>query len=185
MQGDKLFPRTQDVVGSGIRLGAPDRRGGDGVLEAAGELGQPPAGELGDHGFPVRRPAMRKNVDQLAFHPRRLGMPELDAGELLQMLMQEPGVIDDGLQDQRLAAGNGGAVAAMDRTCRQLRARDDIGLPADQSAGTALAIRPVAGAAPASALLPTAGTPARLAAAKLLPGLVLRHPLGRWSTSNS
>ncbi len=128
MQGDKLFPRHQHIVGSGLRPCTPAVGGGDGFLHAPGELGQPPASELGDHGLPVRRAAMGKNVDQLALHPRGVGVTELDLGELLQMLVQQPGVIDDGLQDQRLTAGNGGAVAAMDRARRQLRARHDIGL---------------------------------------------------------
>ena len=39
-------------------------------------------------------------------------------------------MIDDRLQDQRLAAGNGGAMAAVDGARRELRAGDDIGLSA-------------------------------------------------------
>ena len=126
MQGDKLIPCHENIVGSGLRLGAPDRRSGDDILNAAGDLGQPAAAELGDHRLAIRRSTVRENIDQLALHPRGYGMPELDAGELLEMLVQQPGMVDDSLQDQRLAARYGGAVTAMDRARRQLWARDDV-----------------------------------------------------------
>ena len=46
------------------------------------------------------------------------------------MIMQQPGMIDDRLQDERLAAGDGGAMAAVHRARGELRACGDIGLPA-------------------------------------------------------
>ena len=49
------------------------------------------------------------------FQPLSLGVTELDAGEFLQVIVREPGVIDERLQDERLAARNGGAVATMHR----------------------------------------------------------------------
>ena len=61
------------------------------------------------------------------FTLRRLGVTKLDPGELLQMVVQQPGMIDDRLQDQSLAAGNGSAVTAMDGARRQLRARHHVG----------------------------------------------------------
>src|SRR6202040_119362 len=45
----------------------------------------------------------------------------------LQMIMKEPGVIDQALQDQRLAARESAALATHDRACRKLRARRLIG----------------------------------------------------------
>ena len=56
----------------------------------------------------------------------KLGVAELDPGELLQMLVQEPGVIDHGLQDERLAQRNGGAVATVNGARGELRARRDV-----------------------------------------------------------
>src|SRR5215203_6331407 len=58
-------------------------------------------------------------------------MRQFEGGHLLQMVMQQPGVVDQGLQDQRLAAGHGAALAAHDRAGRKMRARGLIG-PAGQ-----------------------------------------------------
>src|SRR6201995_4030412 len=49
---------------------------------------------------------------------------------LLQMLVQQPGVIDQALQDQRLAAGEGRALAAHDWAVGELRAGRLIGATA-------------------------------------------------------
>src|SRR6516225_6332102 len=114
MQGDKLLPSGKDVVGRSPRPRAPDRRGGEGLVNARRGFGKSPPAEFGDHGRTIGRTAMGENVDQLAFHLGGLGMAELDPRELLQMLVQEPGMIDHGLQDERLAQRYGGAVAAVD-----------------------------------------------------------------------
>jgi len=58
---------------------------------------------------------MGKDVNQSAFELLRIGMAELCGGELLEMLVQEPRVIDRRLQNQRFAARDRGAVAAMNR----------------------------------------------------------------------
>src|SRR5262245_62338784 len=113
MQGDKLLPCGQDVLGCGVRLRAPDRGRGDGPADAAGDLAQAPAAELGGHGLAVRRSAVGDDVDQLALDPGRLGVPELHSCELLEMIVQQPRMVDGGLQDERLAPRNRGAVAAM------------------------------------------------------------------------
>src|ERR1700753_2143516 len=42
----------------------------------------------------------------------RLGMGQFESRDLLEMVVQQPGVIDQGLQDQGLAAGNRAALAA-------------------------------------------------------------------------
>ena len=44
-----------------------------------------------------------------------LGMGEFQRRHLFQMLVQQPGVVDQGQQDQRLAAGDRAALAAHDR----------------------------------------------------------------------
>src|SRR5262245_47551914 len=77
---------------------------------------------------------MSKNVDQLALHSGGLGMAELHPCKPLEVLVQEPGMVDDRLEDERLEPRNGGAVPAMNRAGRQLRARDDVGLVGRQGA---------------------------------------------------
>ena len=54
-----------------------------------------------------------EHVDQRAFELLRIGVAELGGGEFLHVVVQQPRMIDRGLQDQRLAARNGGAMAAM------------------------------------------------------------------------
>src|SRR5436190_10958032 len=49
-----------------------------------------------------------------------LRMGQFQHRYLLQMVVQEPGVIDQGLQNQRLAAGHRAALAAHDRAGREL-----------------------------------------------------------------
>ena len=58
MQGDKLLPRGQDVVGGSLRPRAPDRGGSDGLVNARRGLGQSPPAKFGDHGCPIRRAAI-------------------------------------------------------------------------------------------------------------------------------
>src|SRR6266851_2173034 len=100
MQGDKLLPRRENIIGGGASFGPPDRRCRDRLLEACGNLGQAPSAELGHHAVRVGRTAMGENVDESGLYLRCLGMAELDTGKLLQMIMKEPGVIDDGLQNK-------------------------------------------------------------------------------------
>ncbi len=70
---------------------------------------------------------MRKDVEDRGLHLGRLGVAQLDRRKLLEMIMEQPGMIDDRLQDERLAAGNGGAMAAVHGARRELRASGDIG----------------------------------------------------------
>src|SRR4051794_9106585 len=55
------------------------------------------------------------------------GMGELQGRDFLEVIVQQPGVVDQDLQDQGLAAGDGAALAAHDRACRELRARGLVG----------------------------------------------------------
>src|ERR1700730_7027183 len=50
-------------------------------------------------------------------------MAQLDAGALFQVIMQPPGVVDHGLENEGFAGGNGGTVAAVNGTRRELRTR--------------------------------------------------------------
>ena len=49
-----------------------------------------------------------------------LRMAQFQRRHLFEMLVQQPGMIDQGLQDQRLAAGQGATLAAHDRAQRKL-----------------------------------------------------------------
>src|ERR1700732_58794 len=115
MQGDKLFPRHEYVVGGGAAFGTPDRGWRDRLLDASGNLGETASAELGHHAVCVGRTAMGENVDNGSLDLRGLGMAQLHGGEFLQMVVQEPGVIDGGLENERFAARDGGTMAAVDR----------------------------------------------------------------------
>src|ERR1051325_1920959 len=65
-------------------------------------------------------------VDQGALELFRLGMAEFERRQLLQVVVQQPGMVERGLQDQRLAARHRAAMAAMHRAGRQLLADHDI-----------------------------------------------------------
>src|ERR1700733_4175329 len=64
-----------------------------------------------------------------------LAMGKLERCDLLEVAVQNPGMVDETLQNQRLPAGHGAALAAHDRACRQLRTGRLIGA-ARQGAGT-------------------------------------------------
>src|SRR5260370_9941709 len=115
MQGDKLFPRHENGVGGGASRGGPDRGCRDRLLQASGNLGQPPSAELGHHALCVGCTAMGENVDKSSLYLCCPGMSQLDCGEFLQMVMQEPGVIEDGLENKPFAAGGRSTMATGDR----------------------------------------------------------------------
>ena len=66
-----------------------------------------------------------------------LRMGQFQRGHLLQMVVQQPGVVDQGLQNQRLPARHRAALAAHDRAGRQLGARRLVGAAVDGLAGAA------------------------------------------------
>src|SRR6185436_12378359 len=133
MQGDKLLPCRERVVRRSLRPRPPDRGCGDGLLNAGGGLRKSPPLELGSHGSPIRRTDVGENVDQLAFELGSLGVAEVDCSELLQMLVQQPRVVDHHLKDERLARSDGGAAAAMNGARGKLRARRHIALAGEQT----------------------------------------------------
>jgi len=75
----------------------------------------------------------------------RLGMGELERGDLLEVVVQSPWVVDQAQQDQRLAAGDRRALAAHDRAHGELRARRLVGTAGHRGA---CGRRPAAAAAP-------------------------------------
>ena len=82
----------------------------------------------GRHG----RAVVGRDVDQGELELLDLGMAELEPGNVLQMIVQQPGMVEHRLQDQRLAPRDHGAVAAMHRARGKLRARDHIGRAAGE-----------------------------------------------------
>src|SRR5258708_18045887 len=68
-----------------------------------------------------------KSSDDAGSQLVSLGMGQLQGGHLLQMVMQQPGMVDQDLQDQGLAARDSAALSLHDRTCRQLGAGRLIG----------------------------------------------------------
>src|SRR5271156_4673867 len=50
-----------------------------------------------------------------------LAMGQLERCNLLEVIVQNPGMVDETLQDQRLPAGQSAALTAHDRARRQLR----------------------------------------------------------------
>src|ERR1700733_9378442 len=124
MQGDKLLPSEQNITLGGLRPGAPDRRRGDAALDAPEQLGKAALGEFGRERRPLGVTSaaaeivgemMGENIDQGAFELLRIGVAEFGLGELLKVFMQQPGVIERRLQDQRFPARDRRAMAAMQR----------------------------------------------------------------------
>src|SRR3954469_23830350 len=133
MQGDQLMPGGENVVPCGALTGAPHRRGRDTALNPLKSLRKSALLEVAAHLLGqlagVRRMVMvvGKSGDDAGPELMDLGMGELQGRDFLEMIVQQPGVVDQDLQDQGLAAGDGAALAAHDRACRELRARRLVG----------------------------------------------------------
>jgi len=112
MQGDKLLPGQQNIGGCGVRPGAPDRGRRNGARDAFEDISETSLGKLGRKlgalgiavATNIRGETMGKNVDQRAFEFLRIGVAELGLGQLLEMVVQQPRVVERRLQDQRFAA---------------------------------------------------------------------------------
>jgi hypothetical protein len=74
---------------------------------------------------------VREGGDDAGAQLVRLAMGEFEGSDLLEVVVQQPGVVDQAEQDQRLAPRNRAALAAQQRACRELRARRLIGAAAD------------------------------------------------------
>src|SRR5215470_5767600 len=134
MQGKKLIPGHHNVGGCCIRPCAPDRRHRDRALDAQNQLANATTGELATHRLTVRGALMRRNVEERGLDLLGVGVTKLNACKCFQMLVEQPGMIDGGLQNERLPARDRSAMAAQDRACGKLRAGDDVG-PFDRASG--------------------------------------------------
>src|SRR5215203_1954868 len=132
MQGDKLIPSHQYVVRRCFRPHPPDRSRGDRLFDPADEVGEATPGQFGARYVAIRCAVMGKKVNQGRLQFLGLGMAEFEPGEVFQMVVQKPGMVNRRLQDQGLAAGDSGAMPPMNRTVRELRAGNHVGLAADQ-----------------------------------------------------
>src|SRR3954463_10220400 len=128
MQGDQLMPGGENVIPCGALAGAPHRRGRDAALNplkslrksALLEVAAHLLGELPGVGRVVM--VVGKGGDDAGPELMDLGMGELQGRDFLEVIVQQPGVVDQDLQDQGLPAGDRAALAAHDRACRELRA---------------------------------------------------------------
>src|SRR5215813_12878016 len=94
MQADKLRPSYQNIVRSGFRPGTPDRRGRDRQGNAPRHVAQATGGQLPLERFGIERGGMGGDIDERAFQPLGFGMAKFERGEFLQMVVQEPGMIE-------------------------------------------------------------------------------------------
>ena len=76
----------------------------------------------------------RKGGDDPGPQSMRLRVRQFERSRFFEVVVQEPGVVDEALQDQRLAAGDGAALAAEQGARRELRTCRLIG-GAQRSAG--------------------------------------------------
>src|SRR3977135_2547623 len=87
---------------------------------------------------------MGQNIQEGNLELLRIGMPEFNTGQFLQMVLGQPGVVDNRLQNQGLAQWNSGAMAPHKGTSRQLGACNHIGPTAHRRCGRARTIEPTA-----------------------------------------
>src|SRR6185312_4882846 len=133
MQGDELAPGGKNIVARRALPGTPHGSRRDRPLNplkkrlesASLEVGAHPLGLLGG----IRRMMMivGEGRDDAGAQFVRLGVSHLQRRYLLQMVMQEPGVVDQALQDQGLPSGQARALATQQRARRKLGARRLVG----------------------------------------------------------
>src|SRR5690242_10476897 len=146
MQDNELMPGRQNVVTRSTGAGAPHRRGRDRSFNPLKNLRKSGRVEVGMHllGLLLCVRGMMMLGGEGREDPGAqlvsLWMGELERGSLFQMLVQQPGVVDQALQNQRFAAGKGRALAAHDRTVGELRARRLIGAAAEGGRRTETAV---------------------------------------------
>src|ERR1700733_3799278 len=127
MQGDELVPGGKNILLGGPDPRAPHRRGCDPALNPLKNLRKSGGRQIGPHLFgllgSVRRMVMvvGEGRDDAGAELVGLAMGQLERCDLLEVIVQNPGMVDEALQDQRLPAGQGAALAAHDRARRKLR----------------------------------------------------------------
>src|SRR5216684_484939 len=149
MQGYQLVPGGKNVLARRAGLRPPHRRGRDRTLNPLKNLRKSARGEVGSHflalfgGLRTVVMVVGEGTDDAGAQFVRLGMGQFQRRNLLEMVVQQPGMIDQGLQNQGLAAGDRAALAAHDRARRKLWARRLIG-PAVDGLAAARALRAAA-----------------------------------------
>ena len=71
---------------------------------------------------------MGKDIDQGAFELLGVGVAEVGRGEFLEVVVKQPGMVEGRLQHERFPERDGGAMAPMQRTRRQVRTRRHVKL---------------------------------------------------------
>src|SRR5258708_1147773 len=137
MQAYQLVPGGTNVLARRAPLRAPPRPARDPTLTPLKILGKSARGEVGPDFFALsgglRTVVMvvGEGTDDAGAQFVRLGMGQFQRRHLLEMVVQQPRMIDQGLQNQCLAARDRTALATHDRAQRKLRARRLIGPAVD------------------------------------------------------
>src|SRR3984957_18346109 len=127
MQGNELMPGGKNILLGCPDPRAPHRGGRDPTLNPLKNLRKSGFRQIGPHPFgllgSVRRVVMivGEGRDDAGAEFVGLGMGQLERCDLLEVAMQNPGMVDETLQDQRLPAGQRAALTTHDRACRELR----------------------------------------------------------------
>src|ERR1700760_3187797 len=126
MQGNKLLPGHQNIVWRGVRPGPPDRGRGDRGGDTVGHLDKAAAGQFRAELGGIQRRALGGDGDQRRFQALGIDMAKFEVTEFLEVVVEQPGMVERGLENEGLAGGYGDAVAAMYRARRELLAGDHI-----------------------------------------------------------
>ena len=111
MQGDELVPGGKNVLARRAGRGPPYRLGRDRPLNPLKNLRKSARRKVGTQlfrqlsRFRMMVMVVGKGGDDAGAQFVRLRVREFQRRHLLEMVVQEPGMMDQGLQDQRLAAG--------------------------------------------------------------------------------
>src|SRR6476646_3449592 len=192
MQGDELVPGGKNILARRAGLRAPHRVRRDRPVNPLKNLRKSARFEIGAHPGALFSwlldmvVIMTEDGDDSGAQFVRLGVSQFQRRDLLEMVMQQPGVIDQGLQDQRLAPGDRAALAAHDRAQGELGAGGLIWPAVDGLAGegvgrTAIGTRESTGARgerPARGK-PTTGLAGKMTAAKIAPAVAATAALRR------
>src|ERR1700738_1081542 len=137
MQGYQLVPGGKNVLPRRAWLHAPHRRGRNATLTPLKYWRKSARVKVGAHflallgGLRAVMMVVGEGGDDAGAQFVGLGMGQFQRRHLFEMVVQQPRMIDQGVQDQRLAARHRAALAAHDRAGRKLGARRLIGPAVD------------------------------------------------------
>ncbi len=105
MQGNELLPCHRATVRRAASGRAPhtDAEVVIASLDALLDLGQVPSRQIGLDRGGIDGCRVGGDVDQRRLQPLGFRVAEFEVAEFLEMIVQQPGMIDRGLQNQRLA----------------------------------------------------------------------------------